>query len=45
MNEYTKISLAGVSFNLENDAYAMLERRERDNFGYRRTYCRAIHRA
>ena len=25
MNEFTKISLAGVSFNLENDAYAMLE--------------------
>ena len=25
MNEYTKISLAGVSFNLENDAYSLLE--------------------
>ncbi len=25
MNEFTKISLAGVSFNLENDAFAMLE--------------------
>lgn len=25
MNEFTKISLAGVSFNLENDAYAMLD--------------------